>query len=279
MSRSRGLRVVARAALACSLLGVALAFIGCGTGPRTVNPTFDTSVEQAEELLREVAENPKRPDRPILLVGGYFDPTGVEIAGMRKQLEANFGEHNVHAVRYFAFSNFDRLAAELIQETDDAFGNGTQTDRTVTVDVVALSMGGLVSRHAALVGDAERGRTLDIRRLFTAGTPHRGAALATKVSPDALVRDMTPGSEFLQGLEDARPDADYELVSYVRLGDGIVGEANAAPPGQTPIWVDSMPWHRPHADALHDPRIQADIVLRLRGLLPLARQPQAPLPD
>ncbi|MEM1446709.1 MAG: hypothetical protein AAGF84_11680 [Planctomycetota bacterium] len=250
---------------ACSTLA------GCGFGPRTINPAFDTRTEQAEAILDELAADPWRPDRPILLVGGYFDPTGAEIAGMRKHLEAHFGTASIHTVRYFALSEYDRLAAQLVQETDEAFGPGINPDRTVAVDVVALSMGGLVARHAALVGDGQR--TLDLRRLFTVGTPHRGSIMDTRYTPDELLRDMQPGSDFLTRLQDAYPEATYTIVSYVRLGDGIVGQANAAPPGQTAIWLDSLPWQRPHADALHDPRIQADILLRLRGLVPLARDP------
>lgn len=252
---------------------------GCSSATRATNPSFTISVEEAETRLSELRANPTEPARPVLLVGGYFDPNGTEIAGMKDQLDANFGQANVHKVRYFAFSDFDRLAAQLVAETDEAFGAGSNPAKTVAVDVVALSMGGLVARHAALVGDPQRGRKLNVQRLYTAGTPHRGAAWGTRLSLDALVRDMTPGSAFLKQLEAARPAAGYQIIPYVRLGDRIVGEANAAPPGETAIWLDSLPWQRPHADALHDPRIQADILLRLRGLPPLAKETRTPLPD
>ncbi|MEM7577791.1 MAG: hypothetical protein AAF328_09970, partial [Planctomycetota bacterium] len=159
---------------------------------------------------------------------------------------------------------------------DAQFGPGDNSGLTVAVDAVALSMGGLVCRYAAV--DLPGRRRLNLQRLYTVGTPHRGAAWGTRWSLDRLVRDMKINSPFLVELEASRGDAPYELVSYVRLGDGIVGEENAAPPGETPIWVDNLPGSRAHANALHDPRIRADILLRLRGLEPLAQPERVPLP-
>ncbi|MEM8783830.1 MAG: hypothetical protein AAGE65_13375 [Planctomycetota bacterium] len=257
-------------------LGAALFLSGCSSAP-IVNPSFDVSVERAEAVLAELRGSPEASRRPVLLVGGYFDPLGGEIASMNDELKANFGADAVLRKRYFMFSDFDRLRDQLIEAVDERFGPGDDPNRTAPVDAVALSMGGLVLRYAAVPSEGRR--SLNLRRLYTVGTPHRGAAWATGISPDKLVRDMKAGSAFLIELESARSASEYELVPYVRLGDAVVGEENTSPPGVPVVWVDNLPWQRAHANAMRDPRIQADILLRLRGLPPLSAEPRTPLPE
>ena len=140
--------------------------------------------------------------------------------------------------------------------------------RTVEVDVIGYSMGGLVARYAAVPPDpdADHPRQLVIRRLFTISTPHHGAQLAPLGSPvSSAARKMRHESDFLNRLNDALPDADYDLIPYVRLGDFTVGPAWAAPPGMTPYWVSNRPMQFPHIMSFLDARIRADIVARLRG--------------
>jgi hypothetical protein len=260
-------------------IGVVLAasVAGCSTNPPRVNPSFNVPVEQAEQALAELRETPTSAERPVLVVGGYFDLLGTQIDPMRDELVANFGEDAVLRRVHFAFDDFDRLRDRLVELVDEKFGPGDDPERTIAVDAVGLSMGGLVCRYAAMPVAGQR--SLNLRRLYTVATPHRGAALGTRWSLDGLVRDMAIGSDFMRRLEAGRVEATCELVSYVRLDDGVVGEVNAAPLGDTPIWVEALPWTRPHAHALRDPRLQADILRRLRRLEPFSREPRIPLPD
>jgi pimeloyl-ACP methyl ester carboxylesterase len=176
-----------------------------------------------------------------------------------------------------AFSDFDTLRDRLIAKVDQAFGSGDDEAQTVAVDVIGFSMGGIISRYAAM--PIEGKRRLNIRRLYTISSPHRGAAWATIFSPDSLVRDMHADSAFLAGLDEVLPTADYELTCYVRLGDHVVGPQNAAPEGVPLWWVPSDPFTESHMDAAKDPRIVADIARRLRGEMPMSEIVPTPLPD
>ena len=49
--------------------------------------------------------------------------------------------------------------------------------------------------------------------------------------------DMRAGSKFLAELDEALPSAEYDMYSYARLGDWIVGVENTAPPGRTAWWA------------------------------------------
>jgi hypothetical protein len=86
---------------------------------------------------------------------------------------------------------------------------------------------------------------------------------------------MRRGSAFLAELDDQLASASYELYTYARLGDMIVGVENAAPPGMDPWWVANPPLGLAHLGAPHDPRILADILRRLRGEPALATRPAA----
>jgi hypothetical protein len=143
---------------------------------------------------------------------------------------------------------------------------------TAEVDVVGISMGGLVARAAAVPDGGGRQR-LRIARLFTLATPHRGATLARRVCLDGTSRDMRPGCDFLRRLQEA--PRDYELVCYARLRDWWVGARNAAPPGEDPIWTDA-PGLLSHQAISTDRLIGTDLARRLRGEEPLGHPSPPP---
>ncbi|MEM6751350.1 MAG: hypothetical protein AAF612_12860, partial [Planctomycetota bacterium] len=171
------------------------------------------------------------------------------------------------------------------------------------VDVVGFSMGGLVARYAALPPRPEHATdkdgelpTLRIARLFTVATPHRGAQLAPIPPLHARVVAMRPGSEFLSYLDTAGADAPavtqpnshdavevrlgYPIVAYGVTPDHIVGAASATPSDRPPHWIDPpLVTLSPHISALKDPRVAADLILRLVDQPPLTTDPPAPLPD
>lgn len=122
-------------------------------------------------------------------------------------------------------------------------------------------------------------KRLRIVRLFTISTPHRGAKLAELPSPMRLHRAMRHDSPFLEKLNANLKHADYELFTYVRLQDGIVGAGNAAPPGMTPWWVPNRLFQPGHFGGFADSRFIVDIIRRLRNESAWAIRPAAPLPD
>ena len=140
-------------------------------------------------------------------------------------------------------------------------------------DVVGISMGGLIARAAAA---GLFTRPIPIARLFTLGTPHRGAKIARWVRPDPLVKQMRPGSQLLARLDEAA--AAHELICYTRLRDSWVGATNTAPIGTEPIWTPG-PLCLGHQTITTDSLIVTDIARRLREEPPLARAASRPPRD
>jgi pimeloyl-ACP methyl ester carboxylesterase len=239
---------------------------GCTTGP--VNPSFSVSRDEARKILDRVGQNPKRLDRPLVIVGGFGDP-GVGPALERAMLCDCIDDRRVLSVVVAFEQNFDDCRETLIHQVERRFP-GEQ------VDVIGLSMGGLVARYAA--APVPRKSRLNIARLFTVSSPHTGALMARLPTLDRKVVDMRPGSDFLARLAAYDTRQRYELIPYVRLRDELVGELYAAPAGTVPWWIDTPGFEPAHIGAGTDPRILADIVLRLRDDAPLTHNPPAPLP-
>jgi pimeloyl-ACP methyl ester carboxylesterase len=146
------------------------------------------------------------------------------------------------------------------------------------IDVVGISMGGLVARLAAACPNNGT-PPLKIARLFTLATPHRGAILARYIAIDRAARQMRPGSAFLDDLEKACVSADYELFCYTQLRDWWVGATRAAPPGRFPFWIDTRSASQhvlSHFLINTNLAVLRDIARRLRGEEPVARQPTQP---
>jgi hypothetical protein len=243
-----------------------------GCGPR--NPSFPLSANQANIELSQMRRDPKPLERPLIIVAGYGDP-GFADAHLAEKMGPCLDDDRIARVSFSGAETFDDCRRMLIESVDAQFP-GTDPARTVEVDVVANSMGGVIARYAAdpSVGD----RYLWVARLFTISAPHRGAQMANVPFANELVVDMRPGSEFLEGLNERNRDPDYELIPYARIGDTWVGEENTAPPGEVPWWVPNRAFEPAHLTAYGDPRIIADILRRLRGETPYTTEPRAPWP-
>lgn len=215
--------------------------------------------------------------RPVVVVGGYRTWT-IAAASLASRLCAmtNRDPAMFAAMAYPWSSDFTAITARLARLVAARWPGGDE-GWTRDVDVVGVSMGGLVARAAAAgVGTGGRnteGRRLRIGRLFTLGTPHRGARLAELARPDGAARDMRAGSAFLARLDAARTaggdGAAYELVCYTRLRDSWVGAARTSPVGHPTHWVSG--WRvLSHVTVSMDTRILADMARRLRGEKPFA---------
>ncbi len=246
--------------------------VGCATPPP--NPSFAVEVHQAREAIKQMQGEPKRLARPVVLLPGWLDPGLAPLILECTIQPAVTGERIVTPSFVFAFT-FDQLRDRVIEAVDEAVPSDDPL-WTAEVDVVAVSMGGLVARYAA--AEVEGKRRLRIGRLLTISTPHRGAAMARVPWPDPLAIDMRPGSAFLRRLDAAWPDRRYKVVPYARLGDRIVGIENTAPPGHRPWWVPNEAFEFAHLNASTDPRIVADIMRRLRQEPPLTTWPKTAAP-
>lgn len=257
------------------LLTVFLSAAGC-SADIPANPSFALTYSDAKAALAQMRRDPKSLERPLIIAGGYQDP-GLIAPGIANRFrKLTGGSDNIISVTYFSLvGTFDACSDRLIDVVQEQFPNDDPSV-TTEVDVIGYSMGGLVARYAAQPREGER--RLRINRLFTISTPHRGANLAGIPTADARQIDMRAGSAFLKQLDLQLPEADYELYTYSRLDDLIVGTENAAPLGANPWWVANPPFSLAHVEACKDPRILADIARRVRGETPFATSPAAPLP-
>lgn len=252
---------------------LALGASGCTSQP--VNPSFDVTVRDASAELQARKSHKVHLQRPVVVLAGYLDP-GFGVARAAEMIRSVVDQRTwVIEVPFFSVTSFDASRARVIAKLIDLFGADAEGD-TIEVDVIGISMGGLVARHAAVERDGAP--RLRIARLFTISTPHRGALAAEMLQPDNRAAQMRAGSTLLTDLDCAYPTCGYEFISYVRLGDGIVGEEAARGPDGRLWWVADKPLSPSHMHAAYDQRIIADIVRRLAGEEPWTTDPCAPLP-
>lgn len=253
------------------LATIALAFLG---GCQRANPSFPVMVEQARyKINQQMKEDPQPLQRPlVVVVRQRFMHSSTRL---EKQLRVGLSDDRIMTVALHRQWSFDRCREELIEAVDDRFP-GDDSQWTTEVDVVGHSIGGLVALYAAdsSVGD----RHLRIGRLFTLSTPMQGFGQESMEEFDELLVDMNADPALVASAIAQGTSADYEIIPYTRLTDKTSGEANNAPPGEVAWWLPARPLDPSHDGARNDPRIQADIMRRLRNEEPLTTTPRAPLP-
>lgn len=223
--------------------------------------------------------SPKGLTRPLVMFSGWRAMGfPVKALGGRLAELAGADAREVLSISFVLCHNFESACRRAVAKVEERWPSG-DAEQTVEVDVVGVSMGGIVARAAAsaMMGRLNHGtKRLRIGRLFTMASPHRGATLAQLAKglcPDGTSRDMRPGCDFLCRLN--AEASEHELVCYARLRDWWVGATNTAPPGQEPIWVDA-PALTSHQLVTQDPLIRTDIARRLRGEEPLGRPSKPP---
>jgi hypothetical protein len=253
-----------------------LALAGCAVEPN-MNPAFPITIDEAQAALDQMKATPKQTPRPVIVAAGYLDPGFISWDVARRLKRATQPDAEILSVSFFWAMNFDAARDRLIAAVERAHPCDDPA-LTCEVDVVGYSMGGLVARYAAtpLNNGSKR---LNIARLFTISTPHRGATLAPLAPFDPRASAMTTGSDFLTLLDHDLEHARFPIIPYVRLSDAVIGEHNAAPPGCEPWWVPNRPFSMSHNLAGTDPRIIADIARRLRDEQPFTREPATPVPQ
>lgn len=243
---------------------------GCARGP--VNPRFSISAAEAKAALKEMERAPRKLFRPVVVVGGYMDISGAGPHVASKVRRWAEGDGYVIRVSVSFCGSLEEGRRKIIEAVEREFPS-RDPQWTSEVDVVGVSLGGLVARFAAAPDLETSGKRLRVRRLFSISSPHGGARLAALPSPGKLHAQMRIGSRTLAELNRWDATAVYELYPYVCLGDWVVGAENAAPAGREMLWIASMPLEiglDPHRGSWKDPRILADIGRRLRGEQPLS---------
>ena len=249
-----------------------------GCSSRTIrNPDFDLSRAEAREIGEAMAAEPVELERPIVVLGGWRQGFLAPPSDSTRLIARLTGAPDARTltVGYPLAWSIESLDDKVVGAVQRRWPSASP-DETTEVDVIAISMGGLVARRAAREDDGRK--RLKIRRLFTIGTPHRGARLASTIIIDPASCAMRPGSPFLSCLDEGLERAEYELYCYTRLNDRIVGATNTAPSGMQPYWLSGSAILS-HLRGRNDPRIFADIARRLRGEEPIARRPTTPPMD
>ncbi|RNC80434.1 MAG: hypothetical protein ED559_01075 [Phycisphaera sp.] len=267
---------------ACCLVGLALSCLtvgGCVQLER-LNPDFPATHEEILSDRQRMRDNPVGLERPVLVLSGYRSPSLVASRlkrTIRRHTGADSGE--IATLAYVWSGSVEEPARRAVARVEDRFPSD-DSKWTSEVDVVAVSMGGLVARLAAsdpeLRGEPG-GKRLRIGTLYTLATPHRGAKLAEDIHLDSATRAMIPGSDFLRVMDESFASRGYEVVPYAVLNDSWVGATKAAPVGQDPIWTAGRVFLSHHMVSL-DSRIQTDLLRRLRGEKPIG-QPGTPPSD
>jgi hypothetical protein len=259
------------------LAGLAIVLLAGGcSADKPLNPSFPLTWDGAREDLEAMKADPRPLDRPVVVLGGIYDPGFAAPAVVRTVRNAAGGNCDVISVSFFVTPTFEDCRRRAIEAVEASWPSG-DPDATIEVDVIGVSMGGLIARYAALPRTDGKKR-LRVRHLYTISTPHLGAAMAGVPTLDGRIRDMRPGSGFMQLLNSHGPLYGGVLYPYVRLDDVIVGEAYAAPPGERSWWVANVPLGLAHMTASSDVRILCDIARRLRGDEAWSSHPAAPLP-
>lgn len=275
-----------RCAGACVASWLNAAYTGC-TADRPLNPTFPITHAEARADLRRMRASKRAFLRPVVVCAGIFDPGAGSRWVARHLREMTSTPELVVDTGFFGCPTFDACRARVLERFTRRFPSPSGPLDSAETDAVGVSMGGVVARYAALSGTDSNtpGPRLNLRRLFTIGSPHHGAAWWDRALWDERGLDMKPGGPLINRLNaqwnrlrNAGSPEHYEVFAYVRLGDMIVGEANAAGPDGGLWWTGNPALELAHMQAFDDPRIIADIARRLRGETPLTIEPAAPLP-
>jgi len=234
------------------------------------------TLAEARRALARMRGEPRALERPLLVLGGFLE-LGLSQAFLSRRFRRLTGDDRIVGVSFTLCSTFDECRHKAIAAVDRGFPSSDPL-QTIEVDIVGISMGGIVARYAALRAENAEARRLRIARLFTISSPHLGAHRARLPAVNRLQRDMRADSAFIRRLNLPENAPAFPVFPYVRLSDHTVGAADAAPIGMTAWWVPDVPLQPPHSGAVIDARIIADIARRLRGEEPFTTVPPAPVP-
>ncbi|MEM6313434.1 MAG: hypothetical protein AAF743_05080 [Planctomycetota bacterium] len=232
---------------------VLFASVGCST----TQPTgFALDAKSAEQRLVELRKNPVPLDRPVVILDGFLDP-GFGSLSYRNELTQVTGDERVLRVTYVTASSIAECAERALDEIDAAFPGEA-------VDVIGISMGGVVAFHVADAGRVE------VARIFTLSSPLRGARMANLPTWLGLQRDLRPDSDATAALPGMIERFAGTRVHYAGVTDQTVRVDEAAPPGETAHVLPNNGMARwGHTGVIRDPRVRLDIFLRLRNQPPI----------
>ena len=118
---------------------------GCATHPD--NPAFPLSSKQAGMAIDEMRQHPKPLDRPLVIVGGFLDPDLFPPL-LEHYFKSISPDAKIVTVTVGFYGSFEDCRQAVISAVDKEFPS-SDPQWTTQVDVVGVSLGGLVARYAA----------------------------------------------------------------------------------------------------------------------------------
>lgn len=217
------------------------------------------------QALLHWTSNPVPLPRPVVLHPGFLMPACM-LDGFYDTLRlcTTASAERIVRVQCHPMVDLKDLGALLAHRAESLYEEGDGF-----VDVIAHSMGGIVTREAARAV-AHRPR-LRVRRVFCLATPHQGAGFLASLAPHPQAQALCEGSTYLAELNGDGSSSDFEMHTFRLRGDVLVSAESAHAVGTTHHdWEPANPWLPPHAQAQWDIRIRAAVVGLLLGHLQAA---------
>lgn len=234
--------------------------------------TLDALAHARAELAMMRALPPAQLARPVVVFNGYHGWWGLA-STVRDALRAATGSNDIVCVSYAHRCSLAAAASDARRAIERHLGKAYATG-DASFDAVGISMGGIIARMLATPGvdasdertlsHARAGEKLNIARVFTLGTPHRGAMRAEHLPVDAAAQAMRASSPTTCALQrSVEAGLGPTLRCFAQTRDGVVGTRNCSPRG---VRCERMPGPRfgSHFSSARNPVFLAAIVRELR---------------
>lgn len=172
--------------------------------------------DEALKKHSKLAHNP----RPIVLVHGIIHNRSAFLTLQNRMRK--LGWENIYTINY---STFHGNILQMVEELSERVNSVLAKTGAKQVDIVAHSLGGLVSRTYMSLGDG-RGK---VSRLVTLGTPHQGTRLnffAKGLSRGALDQDLKSNSFLIRLLNQTALPRSSQIISIYSDFDWTVWPGN-----------------------------------------------------
>ena len=147
--------------------------------------------------FRALDAKPDDGHRPLLFVHGLGGHSG-NFVGMQLYFAA-MGRKRTYSVQFGRLKELEAMA-EHLQHCIHTVCARNELDATQSIDIVAHSMGGIVTRLA--LEDSETARY--VAHVVTLGTPHKGTHMA-RFAATQHIQSLRPNSSVLEKLEQQVP--------------------------------------------------------------------------